>query len=39
MLFDPDPGFVEEVTGGDVPLAEKVGKPGDRDPPVTGQRG
>ncbi|KAI9707961.1 MAG: hypothetical protein M1820_004380 [Bogoriella megaspora] len=24
MLCDPDPRFVEEITGGDVPLAEKV---------------
>jgi hypothetical protein len=27
MLFDPDPQFVKEITNGDVPLAEKVGKP------------
>lgn len=27
MLFDPDMEFVRRVTGGDVPLAEKVGKP------------
>ncbi|KAK3651390.1 hypothetical protein LTR22_012123 [Elasticomyces elasticus] len=28
MLFDPDKNFVKEITGGDVALAEKVGKPG-----------
>lgn len=26
MLFDPDREFVREVTGGDVALADKVGK-------------
>jgi len=29
MLFDPDREFVKQITGGDVPLAEKVGKPGE----------
>jgi len=24
MLFDPDPEFVREITGGDVPLSRKV---------------
>jgi hypothetical protein len=24
MLFDPDPGFVKEITNGDVPLSQKV---------------
>ena len=24
MLFDPDMTFVQEITGGDVPLGEKV---------------
>ena len=27
MLFDPDMEFVRGITDGDVPLAEKVGKP------------
>jgi hypothetical protein len=27
MLFDPDMDFVRDITGGDVPLAEKVGRP------------
>jgi len=27
MLFDPDPDFVKDITGGDVPLTEKIGKP------------
>ena len=27
MLFDPDPDFVRNITIGDVPLAEKVGRP------------
>ena len=28
MLYDPDPGFMREVTGGDVPMSqrERVGK-------------
>ncbi|KAK5165875.1 uncharacterized protein LTR77_008798 [Saxophila tyrrhenica] len=29
MLFDPDREFVERITHGDVPLAEKVGKAGE----------
>ena len=24
MLYDPDPKFVEEITGGDVPLSRRV---------------
>jgi hypothetical protein len=24
MLFDPDPGFVERITHGDVPLSRRV---------------
>lgn len=27
MLFNPDPEFLKDITGGDVPLVEKVGKP------------
>lgn len=29
MLFDPDPGFVREVTGGDVPLWERARERGE----------
>lgn len=25
MLFDPDDGFVQRITGGDVPLCRRVG--------------
>jgi hypothetical protein len=24
MLFDPDPAFMERITGGDVPLSRRV---------------